>query len=98
MKLNGIQKVEVDVDSKQIFDAFLLLLKQSLPREFRNEDFYLTDGEIFFTEEVIGHNRDYEEVRLKDRYPTLVITEHHMKIVQLYCTISNMREDILKDK
>jgi len=97
MKISVSRKenLEVEVGDLEVFRAFLDLLSQKLPYGTRSLDLFIRCGELYFTEEVGGHNRDWETVRLKDRYPNLEITEGMMRLVKFRAEVKSFQDVVL---
>jgi len=96
MKIDVTRKenLEVEVGDFEVFNAFLELLRQKLPYGIRALDLFIRCGELYFTEEVCGH-RDWETVRLKDRFPNLEITEGMMRLVKFREEVKSFQDVVL---
>lgn len=91
MIIKGLKKeiTEVEVDDSVIKESYLLLIRRRLPFQIRNLDLFVENGELFFWNEVIGHNRDFEKTKVKDEYPDLKITNKIIKIVEFCDLVEN---------
>ena len=94
MKINATRKehLEVEVSDLEVFNAFLTLIRRKLPYGL---DLLAQNGELFFYEEVCGHNRDWETVQLKDRYPKTVVTKEMIALVKLLAEVKSSQGMVL---
>lgn len=94
MNIQGLKKeiIDVEVEDSVIVDSFLQIVKRKLPKQIRHLDLFVENGELFYWEETIGHNRDFEQTKVKNVYPDLIISDEIIKIVTFHDMVKKYKE------
>lgn len=93
MEIKGTKTevVQIEVSNSDIINAFLKVLRRKLPLKLYLIDVRIdVDGRLYYVEEVIGHNRDFERKYVDVEYPEIKITDEELSYIRLITEINSI--------